>query len=364
VNPYREKLHELMPPQPSGPGGLKVMEVCGTHTMAIAAHGLRDLLPEGLELVSGPGCPVCVSDSSYIDQCILLARLSSRPIVATYGDMVRVPGSAGSLAQARSAGADVRVVMGAGAALDLARQNPHRQVVFLGVGFETTAPATALAVRQARKEGLVNFSVLGAHKTIMPAMRALLADPDNRIDAYLCPGHVSVIIGSDAYIPLVEQFGRPCVVAGFEPDNILAALVEILRQVRLHQPRAASVYSPVRPEGNPAAQAVLREVFQTADAIWRGIGTIPASGLVLAGGYEAFDAAARFELPVLTSVEPPGCRCGDVIRGRCHPAQCGLFGRVCRPAEPVGPCMISSEGACAAAYKYERRKRTPTHVAC
>lgn len=347
-----------MRPIRNGHTNLHVMEVCGTHTMAIAAHGLRTLLPQGLELISGPGCPVCVSDSAYVDQAVLLSQLPIRAIVATYGDMVRVPGSTGSLAQARSAGADVRVVMGASAALDLARANPCRQVVFLGVGFETTAPGTALALQQARREGIGNFSVLTAHKTIIPAMEALLADLDNSIDAFLCPGHVSVIIGSDAYKPLVERFGRPCVVAGFEPGQILMGLVEILTQLRDHRPRASSVYGVVRPEGNPTARAVLEEVFQPAEAVWRSLGSIPGSGLELRPAWQDFNAAQRFGLPKPRSFDPPGCRCGEVIRGRRRPAECSLFGKRCRPTQPVGPCMISSEGACAAAYRYERVKPT------
>jgi len=339
------------------PACLRIMEVCGTHTMSIARAGLKSLLPEGLKLISGPGCPVCVTCQSYIDQAIELAgggcrRINKPVLITTYGDMVRVPGRGGSLASARACGAAVEVVYSAMQAVELARRNPDREVIFLGVGFETTAPGAALAIRQARSEGLKNYSVLGAHKLIVPAMLALLEGKKSKIDGFLCPGHVSVIIGYRAYEPVVSRFSTPCVAAGFEAASILAGLVEIVHQVVSNAPRACSVYPPVSPEGNPLALALLDEVFEPADADWRAIGVIPSSGLAIRPKYSAFDTAGRFELDWPQGAELAGCRCGEVICGRCEPADCGMFGGECTPANPHGPCMVSSEGACSAAYKY------------
>jgi len=333
---------------------IQLMEICGTHTVAVSRAGLRELFPPGLRLVSGPGCPVCVTDQGYIDQAVHLAAEAPEVIVATYGDMVRVPGQRGSLETARSAGALVQVVYAAHEAVELARRSPDRQVVFLAIGFETTAPATAVTIRRARREGVGNFSILGAHKLVLPAMRALLGAPDVRIDGFLCPGHVSVIIGWRAYEPIAAEFGRPCVVAGFDDRQILAGVAEILRQLADDAPAACSVYPPVRPDGNPAAREAIEEVFEVADARWRALGVIPASGLVLREAFADFDAARRFELPAGAAYEAPGCRCGDVITGRCLPTDCALFGKACTPRQPVGPCMVSSEGSCAAYFKYHR----------
>jgi hydrogenase expression/formation protein HypD len=295
-----------------------------------------------------------VTDQSYIDRAVHLARRGDVTI-ATYGDMVRVPGRLGSLAEARAAGARVEVVYSAEEAVRLAWRQPRAQVVFLGVGFETTAPGTALAVKQARRQGTRNFSVLTAHKLILPVMRALLQAGEVNVDAFLCPGHVSVITGYQAYDPIARDFARPCVVAGFDPGQIVAGVAAILEQLVDERPRAASVYDSVSPGGNPAAMALLDEVFVAADAPWRALGTVPASGLALRETFAEFDAARRFSLPEMPSYELPGCRCGDVICGRCAPADCELFADRCTPRDPVGPCMVSSEGACAAAWKYERR---------
>jgi len=348
------------------------MEICGTHTMAIARSGLRSLLPPRIKLISGPGCPVCVTDQSYMDQAVYLSRggkvadLESvaktpgkefyAPIIATYGDMVRVPGRLGSLADARSAGADVQVVYSADQAVTMAKGDPARHVVFLGVGFETTTPGTALAILRARKEGVENFSVLAAHKIILPAMHALMAAGDVRVSAFLCPGHVSVILGYKAYDEIAGKYGRPCVVAGFDAGQVVKAIVEILRQLRDGEARSCTVYPSVRAEGNPAALKLFQDVFIPCDAPWRAVGVIPGSGLAIRGELERFDAARRFDLPEMSTYEMPGCRCGDVICGRCSPFECKLFGKKCTPRDPVGPCMVSSEGACAAAYKYERRR--------
>ncbi|MHC4717777.1 MAG: hydrogenase formation protein HypD [Planctomycetota bacterium] len=340
-------------------GGRRVqlMEICGTHTVAVSRGGLRSLFPEDLRLVSGPGCPVCVTDQSYVDRAVHLARNQPGVVIATYGDMIRVPGRYGSLETARSAGADVRVVYAAHEAVELAKRRPDRQVVFLAIGFETTTPATALAIRQVRREKVSNFLVLTAHKLVLPAMRALLTGGDVPIDGFLCPGHVSVIIGWKAYEPIAAEFAVPCVVAGFDEAQILAGVAEILRQLAEDAPAAVSVYPAVRPEGNPAARTIVDEVFEIADAPWRALGVIPDSGMDLRAEYADLDAARRFDLPEPASYELPGCRCGEVITGRCLPTECGLFGKACTPRTPVGPCMVSSEGSCAAYYKYHWRPR-------
>ncbi|NOX56334.1 MAG: hydrogenase formation protein HypD [Planctomycetes bacterium] len=333
-----------------------LMEVCGTHTVNACRSGVHSLMPENVRLISGPGCPVCVTAQRYIDALIELGR---RPEVTltTYGDMIRVTGQGESLETARSRGADVRVVTSTMDAVDIARSEPDRQVVFAAVGFETTAPATAAAVRAARDQGLENFSVLCAHKLVVPAMMALLQDPDIRVDGFLCPGHVSVIIGSNAYRPVVEKHGKPCVIAGFEPLHIMNGVVHLVQQIRDGQARLENLYpQAVRPEGNRAAQRLLEEVFQVSDSAWRMLGTLPGSGLDLRPEYAKFDALKRFGVELGEDHEPPGCRCGEVITGKCGPADCRLFGTVCTPTYPVGPCMVSSEGTCQAWFKYRRRE--------
>jgi hydrogenase expression/formation protein HypD len=348
------------------PRALAIMEVCGTHTVAIARSGLRKFLPAGLRLISGPGCPVCVTDQSYMDQAVWLARggsftgmgeISPAPIIATYGDMVRVPGRHGNFAKARSEGAAIEVVYSAHQAVELARANLARQVVFLGVGFETTTPGTALAVLEAQELGLENFSVLAAHKLIVPAMRALLSGQEVAVDGFLCPGHVSVILGYEAYDSIVRDFGRPCVVAGFDPAQILAAVAEILRQRISGQLHACTVYPSVSREGNLEAMNVIDRAFKPGTAAWRAIGDIPGSGMVMRDSMRQFNAFHRFDIPASPSYEMPGCRCGAVLCGKSHPTQCPLFANACTPRDPIGPCMVSSEGACAAAYKYERNPR-------
>jgi len=330
------------------------MELCGTHTMAVARCGLRGLLPENLQLVSGPGCPVCVTESGYIDRAIFLSRQPG-VVVATFGDMVRVPGFHGSLAAARADGAEVEVVYSPLQAAELASRRPEKQIVFLAIGFETTAPGTALMLQEARRMGLRNLSALTAHKRMLPILRALLSSGDVPVDGFLCPGHVSVIVGFDAFAGIAREFGRPCVTAGFDALQIVQGLAEILRQLSAGQSRAVSVYPAASAEGNVVAQGLLSEVFEPADADWRSIGVIPDSGLALRGEWAVFDAAKRFELPEFPPHDPPGCCCGDVILGRRDPRDCPLFAGRCTPRDPVGPCMISSEGTCAAAFKYGTR---------
>lgn len=332
---------------------VRVMEVCGTHTVAIFRSGIRASLPKGLTLLSGPGCPVCVTEQGYIDTVLELAQRDD-VILATYGDMIRVPGTAGSLETVNRPG--VRVVLSTDDALALARERPDKMVVFAAVGFETTTPATAVAVRQAEQEGLDNFCILSGHKRVVPAMAALLSDATNRIDAFLCPGHVSVIIGSEAYRPIARGFGRPCVVAGFEPVLILEAMAAICRQLLEGRAEVESLYSAVvRPEGNPRAMDLIDRYFEPCDGPWRGLGRIPEGSLRLRAEYKRFDARRRFGLEERVAPEPAGCRCGDVLCGRIEPMTCGLFGSRCTPDTPVGPCMVSSEGACSAWYKYGRR---------
>jgi hydrogenase expression/formation protein HypD len=334
---------------------VRIMEVCGTHTVSIFRSGIRSLLPENLRLVSGPGCPVCVTAQRHIDAAIELAH---RPnvILATYGDMVRVPGRQGSLEALRAAGARIHVINSAQTALQLARENAGSSVVFLAVGFETTAPATAATVLQADCDGVGNFSVLCVHKQIVPAMLALLAAGDVPLDGFLCPGHVSVIIGAEAYRPIVETHARPCIVAGFEPGLIMAALVRVVRQVAEGRADVENAYAAVVSErGNAVALDLMQRVFTCADTPWRALGVIPQSGLELAPAYRRFDALERFGVSLGMDEEHPGCRCGEVIQGRLEPNECPLFGETCTPVAPVGPCMVSSEGTCAAWYKYGRR---------
>lgn len=335
---------------------IRLMEVCGTHTMAVSRSGLRPMLPRNVALLSGPGCPVCVTPVGYVDRAVALARAPST-VVATFGDMVRVPGSSRTLERARAEGGRVRVVYSALDALDLAAREPGLRVVFLGVGFETTAPGIGWTIREAARRGLANYFVLSGHKVMPPAMEALAASPALRVDGFICPGHVSITIGWGAYEPLARRHGVPCVVAGFEPADVVKAVALLLEAIGDGRAGVQNAYArSVEREGNAAAQAVIREVFEPADAVWRGLGAIPGSGLAIRAAYRAHDAGQLLaELDVPPPAEPAGCRCGDVLRGAIVPPECPLFGARCTPAEPVGACMVSSEGACAAYYRYERR---------
>lgn len=339
---------------------VRIMEVCGTHTVSIFRSGLRSMLPPNVRLISGPGCPVCVTAQSHIDAAIELSR---RPgvIIATYGDMLRVPGRLGSLERMRASGADVRVVQSARTALRIAQENPDRETVFLGVGFETTAPATAAVVLAAQAAGIENFSVLMSHKQVVPAMRALLTSGTVRIDGFLCPGHVSVIIGAKAYQPIVNEFGSPCVVAGFEPAAMLDGIVRIMRQVAANAARLENAYPAVVGEhGNPAAQRMLSDVFVTSATAWRELGVIPDSGFDFAPCWQGFDAARRFGISFGEERPRAGCICGKVITGAAEPPDCALFDRGCTPLTPIGPCMVSGEGTCAAWYRFARGHARPT----
>ncbi len=341
-----------------GDGPIALMEICGTHTVAIRRTGLRSLLPQRVRLISGPGCPVCVTSQGTIDVLVDLAACDG-VTVATFGDMVRVPGSTASLERRKAEGGSVAVCYSVLEALDLARRRRGETVVFAAVGFETTAPGTAVAIETAKAEGLGNFLILSGHKWIIPAMDALLAGGEVRIDGFLCPGHVSVIIGSRAYEPLAAAYRRPCVVAGFMAEQVLAGVAAILRQLAAGEARVENVYQEaVRPEGNTEALARIERVFEVADVTWRGLGSIPASGMGLREAYAEFDAPAVLAIPwppAEPAADQHGCRCGDVIRGLVEPHECPLFGNACTPAHPVGPCMVSREGSCQAEYKYGRK---------
>ncbi len=337
------------------PGGtVRIMEVCGTHTMAIARYGLRGLFPDGLLLISGPGCPVCVTPSSIINAALDLAALSN-VAVATFGDMMRVPGSGRSLEQIKAEGADVRVVYSTYELLDMASSEKDREFVFVSVGFETTTPGIALSILEAEKRGIKNLFFIAANRLVIPALEALCLSDDTRIDGFLCPGHVSVIIGWDAYRPIADRFHVPCVVGGFEPVDILTAVFEIVRRVSRGEAGVANTYKrAVSEKGNVRALDVMDRVFEPTDAEWRGIGKIPKSGLRLREEFTHLEALAHFGLRLVESPDPKGCRCSDVLRGVIIPPECALFGKRCTSENPVGPCMVSSEGSCAAYYKYGR----------
>jgi hydrogenase expression/formation protein HypD len=328
------------------------MEVCGTHTVSIFRSGLRSLLPEELRLLSGPGCPVCVTDQSEIDMALTLAEKDC--IVLSYGDMLKVPGSSGSLLDLKSRGARVEVITSAIQSLEVARSRPDSQVVFLGVGFETTAPATAVTLKRALLHDLSNLSVLCLHKTIPPILRTLSSNPALSIDGFILPGNVTVVSGLEDYVFLTDELRKAAAVAGFEPEEILAALVDLSRQTETGRFRLSAYRMREVPRaGNPAARKILSEVFEPCDARWRGLGLIPASGYRIGKSYARFDALERFGLAPAPARED-GCRCGDVLSGLLTPPECELYGTACTPLTPVGPCMVSGEGTCGAWHRYHR----------
>lgn len=332
---------------------VRIMEVCGSHTMAIARYGIRGLLPENIDLVSGPGCPVCVTPPGYIDAAATLARKGI--IIATFGDMLNVPGSETSLAKVRAEGGSVEVCYSPSNAVEIARRNPEKEVVFLAIGFETTIAPVVSIVREACSRYAANISLLTAFKLIPPALDALLSDPELAVDAFLCPAHVSAIIGSNAYIPVVQRFRKTCVIAGFEPLDILMGIDRILELAIAGTPVCENQYDRVvTPDGNAVARRLMYEYLEPCDPYWRGVGVIPQSGLKLKNEYAPYDAELKFGISVQPGVEHKGCLCGNVIKGSHKPDECSFFGKACTPDNPIGPCMVSAEGTCAAYYKYLR----------
>ena len=333
---------------------IRLMEVCGTHTVSIFRSGIRSLLPDTISLLSGPGCPVCVTDQKEIDAFIALARFED-VILTTFGDLMRVPGTETSLQKEKAEGCDIRVVYSTMDAIELAVKYPEKKIVFLGVGFETTAPTIAAAIQTAKQMNLSNFSVFSAHKTVPPALQALMSMENVRVDGFILPGHVSVIIGRDAYKPFFDRFKTPCVIAGFEPADILQAISLLVEQIETASPELANAYGrAVTDKGNPTAERLMQDTFEIKDVAWRGIGVIPGSGMKINADLGAFDAERLFPIEIPVSEDPKGCACGDILTGIKQPFECPLYKTRCTPMDPVGPCMVSSEGTCAAYYRYHR----------
>jgi hydrogenase expression/formation protein HypD len=334
---------------------IKLMEVCGGHTHAIFKYGLEHLLPPTIELIHGPGCPICVMPRGRLDDAIWLAQ-QPEVIFATFGDALRVPGAAGSLLEAKAQGADVRMVYSPLDALQLTRQHPDRSVVFFGLGFETTAPSTALTLLQAEAEAISNFSVFCNHVVIVPALKALLDNPDLQLDGFVGPGHVSMVIGAHAYEGIVQQYGKPVVVSGFEPLDILQSIWMVLQQLAEGRCQVENQYTRlVQPNGNPRALQAMEQVFELRPNFeWRGLGDIALGGLQLRPRFATFDAERQFNLPQAQTQDAKACQCGEILKGVLKPWQCRVFGTACTPEHPIGACMVSSEGACAAYYKYGR----------
>ncbi len=331
----------------------QIMEVCGGHTHSIFRYGIGDLLPKSIELVHGPGCPVCVLPMGRVDDCVAIAEQPGM-IFATFGDAMRVPGSKKSLLQAKAEGADVRMVYSPLDALRLARDNPDRQVVFFGLGFETTMPSTALTVLQAEADGMRNFSLFCNHITIIPTMKAIVDDPQLRIDGFLGPGHVTMVIGMEPYEFIAATYGKPVVIAGFEPLDVLQSVWMVMKQLAEGRAGIENQYGRIVPRGgNPVARDAISRVFEVRDFFeWRGLGSIEHSGVKMRAGYAAFDAERKFAVPDVKIADPDACQCGDVLKGLIKPRQCKVFGTVCTPENPLGALMVSSEGACAAYYQY------------
>lgn len=331
---------------------LRLMEVCGTHTMSIFRYGIRSLLPDTIDLLSGPGCPVCVTAQKDIDAFVVFSRLDN-VIVTTFGDLIKVPGSGSSLGQEKAMGADVRIVYSIFDSVAIAKENPDKKVIFCAVGFETTIPTIAAGVLMARAENLDNFFIHAATKLTPPALAALMETKDVQIDGFILPGHVSVITGTDAYRGTFEKYDIPSVISGFEPIDILTAVLHLIRQNESGRPALENLYPrAVSDKGNEKAKAVMNQVFELSDNAWRGIGTIPESGMTLRSEFSDFNAAAHFKIDLPDVPEPKGCMCGRILMGLQTPEHCGLYKKKCTPMTPVGPCMVSTEGTCAAFYKY------------
>lgn len=329
---------------------IRLMEICGTHTMAIARFGLKNLLPDGVTLISGPGCPVCVTPSSYIDIAYKLAQNTNR-ILCSYGDLLRVPGTHQQTLQELS---NVQICLSCMDALQIAKKNPSKEIIFLGAGFETTAPGSALAILEARQQEIQNFSFLSVLKQTKPAICALLEEKNTQIDGFICPGHVAAITGEQGFVFLPDIYHQPGVISGFEPEDILYSIERLIQMINQDHPAIQNTYGRVvKPQGNPKAKEMIQKVFEPQDSLWRGLGTLPQSGLCIKKEYENWDAWKRFDLPPLTDTEPKGCQCASILCGHKAPRDCPLFKTVCTPQNPIGPCMVSGEGACAASYLYE-----------
>jgi hydrogenase expression/formation protein HypD len=344
-----EKIRDLM-----GSIGrpIKFMEVCGTHTVAIFRHGIRDVIPKEISLLSGPGCPVCVTPIKDVDAAIAISRRDDC-LLSTFGDMMRVPGSKQSLFHAQAEGAHIRIVYSPMDALKLAVENKDKNVVFFATGFETTSPSIAGTLSEAERLGIDNFYIYSAHKTVPPALKVLLDSPDLKIDGFILPGHVTVIIGTQPYEFIAADYKIPAVVTGFEAEDILQAIAMLLEQIASGRSEIEIQYTRVvKPEGNQKAMALIHTYFEPCDANWRGIGVIPGSGLKLRDTFSRYDVSRVFNLEIPDGQEPKGCQCGQVLRGIKIPTDCRLFGKACTPEHPVGACMVSTEGSCAAYYKY------------
>ena len=327
------------------------MEVCGGHTAAIHRFGIPSLLPQNISLISGPGCPVCVTGTHFIDKAVAYSGIEN-VIITTFGDLIRVPGSSSSLEKEKAAGADIRIVFSGLDALEIARINRDKKIIFLGIGFETTAPGTAVTILQAEKEGISNFFLLSAHKVMPPAMETIIKY-GAKIDGFICPGHVATITGSDSFLFIPEKYNLGCVVTGFEPSDILQAIYMLINQVNRNKPEVETQYTrAVTGKGNSVAQGFLSKVFEKCDTQWRGFGVIPASGLKLRKEFEIFDAEKVFTLNIEHKEDNSLCMCGEILRGLKIPADCPLFGNDCVPETPVGACMVSNEGACNIWYRY------------
>lgn len=357
INDYRDKklilkISELI--QRNADRDYRFMEVCGGHTATIHRFGITSLLPENIKLISGPGCPVCVTGTGFIDKAVECSGIQD-VIIATFGDLIRVPGSLSSLEKEKASGADIRIVLSANDALDIALRNHERVVVFPAIGFETTAPGTAVTIRKAFSLEISNFCVLPAHKLMPPAMESIIKG-GTRLDGFICPGHVAAITGSGIFDFIPEEYSLPCVVSGFEPADLLLSILMLVRQVNSGKPSTQIQYTrAVSREGNVIAQEIMQEVFEPCDAEWRGLGIIHSGGLGIKKKYEQYDAETRFPLKISHDKDVSGCICGDILRGLKEPVDCPLFAMSCMPEDPVGACMVSQEGTCNTWYKYRKK---------
>ncbi|WFD12255.1 hydrogenase formation protein HypD [Tepidibacter hydrothermalis] len=332
---------------------ITIMEVCGTHTMSIFKSGIRDLIPSNIKLISGPGCPVCVTSQAYIDTAIELTKRDD-VIITTFGDMLKVPGNNSSLQNEKALGRDIRMVYSPLDSLKIAKENPDREVIFLAVGFETTAPAIALSIKIASEENIKNYSILQSIKTMPETMKQLVLDEDIKIDGFLCPGHVSTVIGAKPYEFLANEFEVPAVIAGFESGDIAIGLYTLIEMIKNNTNEVKNVYSRfVKYEGSEKAISSIYEIFEESDAVWRGLGNISGTGLKLKQKYDSFNAETKLGINLLNDKPIKGCICGDILKGKKNPLQCKLFSKVCNPLNPIGACMVSEEGTCAAYYKYK-----------